>query len=751
MRRRLLRVISSIAAGSFVGGCALLTPLPESATTAQRLDVFPVSGLDLQRPVTAHWDQYQIPFIETETDDDLAYTLGLVHAHLRLGQMETLRRISQGRLSEMAGPLAIDIDHALRALGLGKAVPDVLAAMPAETIRWLDRYVAGVNLYVDRAAVEDRLPHEFRLYGIEPEPWTPTDVLTIGKLASADISWLAWFRLLEERGKPGFGQLWATLQDVGVDSIPSFTADEAGQTLASILANSGKAGSNSIAIAARKSSTGGALMANDPHLGITAPNLWVVAGMKSPNFHMVGMMIPGVPFVALGRNPRVAWGGTNMRAWSSDLFAVDDVPPEIISTREERIRVRWWPDTSVTIRETEAGPIVSDAPPVPGEGDIALSWMGHQVSDELTAMLRANRARDFETFRAAFETWAVSGQNFLYADVDGNIGQVLAVRLPAREVSPIADPVRPLSDREPWAETVGPLDLPFAYNPEVGFLASANNKPADTQVPVSFFFSGDDRIQRLKDVLSDTASVSPRMLKDLQRDTYMGSAHRLARLFTERFQTGAPSDGLDKEIVSAIEEWDGRYDADSQGALAFELVTAGFADVFLIDGTRKPIELSGRFYDLLLPAVEQAPADQIDTALASGLAGARAPFKQFDTWGAMHRLVLRHPVGMVPIVGRRFEFGDLPAGGSSMTLMKSAHALTTERHATRFGSQSRHLSDMSDPDENYFLLLGGQDGWFNSENFQDHVPLWQRGEMIRVPLTPAVFAERAVRTMSLSR
>lgn len=745
MTRPILRAVAA-AVTVLLGGCAVLTPLPEPSTLGQRLDAFPTSDLDLQGPVTIHWDAHQVPFVEAASDGDLAYALGLVHAHLRLGQMETLRRASQGRLAEIAGPLAIDIDHALRILDLGRAVPATLAAMPADSRAWVERFVAGINDYAARAAAEGRLPHEFALYGIEPEPWTAADVLTLGRVASADVSWIAWFGLLEARGRPGFGELWAKLQAAGADSTPSFASHGSTRALAAILAGTGKAGSNSVAVSAARSATGAALLANDPHLGVNLPNLWLIAGMKAPGVHAVGLMIPGVPFVALGRNQRIAWGGTNMRAWSSDLFDVSGLPPDAFTERKERLRVRWWPDTEVTVRESPAGPVISDAPPVPVGGTVALTWMGHRPSDELTAMLKVNRAGSFEAFRAAFDGWSVSGQNFLYADVDGNIGQVMAARLPVRDPAPVPDPVRPLAARAAWDRTVGPSELPHVLNPAAGYLASANNKPADTDFPVSFFFAGDDRIRRLHAALGQMPRITPALLLDLQRDTRMESAGRLARLFAAHLERSHPDDPL----TAAIAGWDGHYDPDSRGALAFELVAAGFARAFLPEGERGPMEGAGRLFDLLLAEVEAADPLRVDASLAAGMDGAERPFGRYRDWGEMHRMVLRHPAGNLPLIGGRYVFADFPVGGSSATLMKTAHGLGTERHPTRFGSQARHLSDLSDPDANWFLLLGGQDGWFNSESFLDHVPLWRDGRMIRVPLTPEGFAAGAVRSLLLA-
>ena len=150
------------------------------------------------------------------------------------------------------------------------------------------------------------------------------------------------------------------------------------------------------------------------------PNLWILAGVKSPGFHAVGMMIPGVPFIAVGRNADIAWGGTNMRAASSDLYDISALPPGAIRSRSERIGVRWWADRTVEVRETSLGPVISDAPPLKWQGGpLALRWVGHERGDEITAMVKVMKARNFEQFRRAFATFAVSAQNMIYADTGG--------------------------------------------------------------------------------------------------------------------------------------------------------------------------------------------------------------------------------------------------------------------------------------------------------------------------------------------
>lgn len=201
------------------------------------------------------------------------------------------------------------------------------------------------------------LPHEYRLLGLKREPWTAEDVLTVGRLASIDINWLVWFRLMPLRDRAGWPQLFARVLDFGGASLPSFGAPESASSalLGGLLLDHGRTGSNFVAVAGTRTASGAAMIANDPHLGVSLPNLWLVAGARSPSFHVVGLMPPGLPIFGVGRNPDVAWGGTNMRAASSDLVDVSGLPPEAFTTREQRIGVRWWFDRTVTVRDSPWG------------------------------------------------------------------------------------------------------------------------------------------------------------------------------------------------------------------------------------------------------------------------------------------------------------------------------------------------------------------------------------------------------------
>ncbi len=749
------RLTIALASGIslLLGGCALFAPLPEPTTLDQRLTVIPTDGLALQGRTVIHWDQHQIPFIEAEHDVDAAVALGLVHAHLRLGQMELLRRVSQGRLSEMAGPIAVDIDHGLRILNFGRATAETEAALPPETRAWLEGFVAGINHYQQNVA---ELPVEFDVMGLERERWSVGDVLTIGRLAGSDVNWLVWFNLLQLRTRDDWPEIWARLVENGSDSVPSFSAE--GLSLEGLISQTARSGSNSLAVAGARSASGAAIMASDPHLGILLPNVWLIAGIRSPSYHALGIMAPGLPIFAIGRNPDIAWGGTNMRAASSDLLDVSDLPESAFTEREETIRVRWWFDDTVTARDTRWGPVMSDVPQL-AELDVApfaLRWTGHLPSDEISAFLALSRAQDFEQFRAAFQSFAVPGQNMLFADTAGNIGQVMAVQLPRRNGTP-ADVILDRAAAAPaWDAMQGVTELPFVLNPPGGVLASANNRPANSDTKVGYFFSPDDRVARMGALLGGDGTVTLEDLQRLQQDVYMASSDALRTIVVERMDALGVTDAASAEeraVIDLMRGWDGQYTESSRGAVAFELFRDGFTRSFyqISFGEQDWASFAnvGRIRVLLREDIAAAEPDALRSALRDGLAGAAERIGEFAEWGEMHRLQLAHPLSNLPLIGDRFRFGDFPVGGSTDTLMKTAHATTSERHRTRFGANARHISDMADLDSNYFVLLGGQDGWLNSETFMDQVPLWRSGDYIQLPMRLENVRARAVHTTTL--
>jgi len=460
--------------------CSIFTPTPKQIDINKRLESFPKKDLPLKQNLTLYWNEYQVPFIDAENDDDCAFMLGMVHAHLRLAQMEIYRKISQGRISELAGPFTKDIDHAIRIINFSKTTNEIILKLPSYTKNWLEYYVNGLNFYINN--LKD-LPHEFKVLKLKKEAWTLFDLITMSRFISSDVNWFVWFKYLASADFSIRDTIWDLQFKISKTSIPSFNPKDNLNTLISLINSFTKTGSNSIVIGSQKTST--SLIANDPHLGINLPNIWVLIGFKSETFNVNGLSIPGIPFVLLGRNNKIAWGGTNMRALSTDFYDLSNYDNLESTVRSETIKTRSWRTYDYLIKETNYGPIITDNSFFKNsKKTVSIKWAGNYYSDELTAFYNVNKATNFKEFHKSFKTYGVSAQNFLYADVLGNIGQILAYKKPVRKLKnqPF---LNPKNEDEKWLGF--DTNHAYSYNPKANFIASSNNKPYETDEPLAYF------------------------------------------------------------------------------------------------------------------------------------------------------------------------------------------------------------------------------------------------------------------------
>lgn len=733
------------------GFLAALTPPPVgSVPLAERLAAFPRTGLPLERPVRIFWNTHQVPYIVAETDRDLAFTLGLVHAHLRGGQLALGKRIVQGRLSEIAGPLANDIDHALRILDLPRAAATSLAAMPPETRAWMRAFVEGLNHYERTVRA---LPPEYALLGLDPEPWEERDLLALGRLAGLDINWGIFVAYLSEPDPAKRRDLLARLKRAQSGQLAELPRDPLAGAVLGWIDGFARTGSNALAVAPQRSADGAAWLAADPHLGFILPNLWMLVGAKSPSYHMVGLMPPGLPFVAVGRSPEIAWGGTNMRAASSDLYDVSGLDPALIERREVTIPTRFWFDAVREVRWSPFGPLLTDATALGLDRDemIALKWMGHEPADEVTALLRAARARDVFEFRESFKSFAVSAQNMIAADRQGNIAHVLAVTLPGRAQLANGTLVRDAADpAERWTERFDATTLPWILNPPEGFVASANNWPMPSPVPLGFAFSDDDRVERLRALLAANPRIDREGLIAVQTDTLAPKAARLA-VALARLGREAGLDDPYAEELAALARFDGDYRVDAAGPVLFEAVLAALAPgVAAAHGRAGPETGWGAITAFLVADLEALAPETRTALLRDALASGRAAAMRFPTWGDMHRMRVAHALAALPLVGPDLVVETYPTGGSRETPMKAAHGLVSDEHVASFGSQSRAIVSLADLDTNWFALFGGQDGWIGSTTFADQMSLWRERRFIRLPLRLETVAAEFPEVMELA-
>lgn len=698
-----------VAAG--VAFRAIRSPRPRPLDIDRRLAMF-VADAPLSAPITIHWNDHQIPVIEAADEGDLAVGVGLVHAHLRLGQIELIRRLATGRVAEIIGPFGLAMDLRARRHGYDRAVDAIAAALSPDSRQWIEGFLAGYNHYLAHCP---ELPPDLRALGIGREVWTLRDFLTHVRAMSADWSLKATELLLRSRDRldgPEWRDLWQRLLDAGAP------------------APGGVRGSNAVAVSGARSASGAALIASDPHLDLMLPSLCLVVGLQGPRTRATGLMMPGVPFMPVGRNMDIAWGSTNLYARTTDVFDARGLP---LTEATATVAVRGAKPAVLHWRECPLGPIVNDEDRRPHPAPVAMRWMGHRPSDETGALLSVARARDWDEFRTALDGFAVPGLNFVFADTTGRVGQLRAAHVPRDRDRRPDDLVLP-ADAAWHPETAATAaDLPQCFMPEAGFVVSANEAPPAEGPAIGLFFPPDDRALRLRDLLLQSPRLDLAGLRRIQADVFHGPALTGRDFLLSRLGPG-PKPAATKALIERIAAWDGHYDTDSLGATAYEFTLARLVGRVLAKRPLAEYDAIRHSRALIFRDLAALPAADLERALRWALAKAAKTMPADARWGAVHGVVPKHPLAMLPRIGRHFRAPPALAGGSNDTVAKTAQGLVARRHHVGFGAAARHVSDLGDPDANWFRLLGGQDGWIGSTTATDQIAAWPAGADIQVPL-----------------
>jgi penicillin amidase len=713
-------------------------------------------------------DAQGIPTIRAANDRDAAFALGYVHAQDRLFQMDLMRRAGAGRLAEWFGPRAVFTDRFMRTLGLYRAAERQYAILSPGLRAELDAYAAGVNAYLTQR--RQALPPEYYLVNARPETWRPADTLVWGKFMALQLAGNFRTELLHARVArqvtpaeldvlyPGYprdapttlAQTNAWLHTLPLEAIYAALPDFVGPHHAS----------NNWVVDGKHSQSGKPLLANDPHLGFSAPSVWYLARIETPENTLAGVTAPGGPFLVLGHNRRIAWGFTNTESDVEDLF-IERVDPadathyltpegsEPFVLRNEEILVRGANPVELTVRVTRHGPVISD---LGGSyGDVAESgtvlalqtpWLmdGDHTPDALRAM---NRATDWDSFRSALRDFTAPEQNIVYADIDGNIGFIAPARVPIRGKGDGWMPVPGWTGDYDWAGYIPFDQLPMGFNPPSGRFVSANNKIVPEGYP---FFLGrgwdiPNRAQRINALLDATPMQSPSAMAAMQGDTLSLMAQDLLPLML-----AAPAaSGNSAAAVAQLRAWDRRMDRDQAAPLIFaawlrefnRLVLAGrlgpaFADYWGMhpDVIHRILTTNQDWCDdPATPAVESCN-DQLAAALAQALDRLTqhlgADLGQWR-WGDAHAAQFTNQFwAHVPVLHDAVA-ETIPASGGDDTLNRGGTAIRDEEDpfADIHGPTLRMIVDLGDMDAARFMISPGQSGNSLSPHYADLMRRWR--------------------------
>lgn len=751
----------------------------------------------LTGPVEVRRDQWGVPHISASNLHDLFVAQGFVAGSDRYFQIELLMRYSTGRLCELIGALTMPLDRFVRTLGWSSMGARHVAGWDQESKDQVSAFWSGVAAWGGQMPAP---PVEYAI--LEADPWIPT--VEEGCLATAGFALLLGYTLTrnwdaellraEVADRLGVDAMLDLFPDV--KNLPGFI--QAGKNTHparslllehAMLPTSGQ-GSNEWVVAGERSTTGKPLLANDPHLAILLPAMWYECDLSAPGFHAAGASLPFAPGIVIGHNERIAWGVTDTESDVSDLYlerlSEDGASAEYNGTweplhiRTETIVVRDGDDVVLKVKESRHGPLLDSyligiADPASIEGGItkpyALRWTAQQATVQPANLTRINAAANWEEFRAALEGWECPALNFMYADVDGNIGYQLWGRHPVRAKGDGTVPAPGWTDEYEWVGDVPSAELPWAFNPPEGFLANANNKPHHDSYP--HLLSGDFlppfRVMRIGELLTATPKHTLESFAKIQADT---TSPAIAEVLPNLLEV-APADERQKQAIGMLAEWDHDLAASSAPAAIYEAWCYHIARSVLLPRLGKELYIhfhgrrqwSNAFEFLALPAMLTYPSarwfgddgveardnvlrgaldaalDEVTERLGDDMAAWR--------WGALHKATFAGQLGMVPGLEELLTAGVVELGGNEQTVAQSLHEPDLGYKVSIVQSW-RQLLDVSDWDASLGSLPGGQSENPASPHYNDLLGIWARGGYHPLPFSEAAIAAATVATLTLT-
>ena len=753
----LVMLTATLAAGGYLW---LRQSLPQIEGTVE------VAGL--AAPVQVVRDRYAVPHIEAASFVDAVFAQGFVHAQDRLWQMDFRRRLGSGRLAEVLGAQALPTDRFIRTLGLRRAAEASLDHLRPDIQALLEAYAAGVNAYL--ATRSGPLPPEFLILGYEPEPWQPADSLVWMRVLALDLSrnWrdeLLRARLAKRLSDQQIADLWpgSALTPITLAALArSLPAD----ALAAALPPGPPPGlgSNAWVLGGSRTASGAPLLANDPHLQLSAPGPWYLAHLETPERSLIGATMPGLPGVTLGHNGHIAWGFTNTGPDSQDLF-VERVDPDDptryltptgwqpFASHDEVITVKDSAPVTLRVRATRHGPVLSDLLPaaaavLDADQVLALSWTGLAEDDvSIQALLDLSGAEDWPAFVAAARSHGAPQQNVLYADTMGHIGFIAPGRVPIRAQGDGRWPVPGWTGEFDWQGTIPFEQLPRALDPPDDAYVNANNRIVTDDYPylLTADWEAPHRARRIDELLTGSGHDLASFAR-LQDDQLSLLARDLLPVMLE----AEPQSQAAASAAARLRSWDYVMRADAAEPLVFAAWYRELTRLILADelgdlltaywGVRPQFMKSVLGWspvwcdDVSTTATETCAlqsARALDLALAD-LARRFGSDPDAWRWGDAHPARMRHSIFRdQPILADLFGI-EHPIGGDSVTVNVGHYAPANEADpfAAIHAASYRGLFDLAALERSRFIASTGQSGNPLSPHYRDLAALWAEGETI---------------------
>jgi len=729
--------------------------------------------------VEVFFDEYATPHVFATNEKDLFYVSGYLMARERLFQLSLSAASGRGELSLFIGDDRLSSDIYLRTFGIPFIAKELDKKLDDKTRKLLSAYCQGINDWIDES--ENNWPIEFRILRSKPIKWKTSDVIAFSRLMAYELqqSWkgeIILGALVEELGiKYAKGLFPNDPDDIMIatpyNNMGSFynKISEEERKIRSLIGMDGTVmGSNSWVINGNKTESGKPILSNDPHLGTKHPSWWYEMHLKGGKFNISGVCLPGMPIPIIGQNENAAWGFTNIMIDDMDFF-IEKINPnnpnqykhdngwKEITIRKETIKLKSGSDTTITVRSTHHGPIITD---IHGslknsKKQISMTWSGHFMSDELPTLIKMATIKNWDDFSDAVKTFSVPGQNIIYADINGNIGWRPAVKIPIRKNANNLLP-RPGEDSAyDWNGFVPFNEMPFLLNPKKGFIATANNKTIDDSFPyyISNQWASPSRIKRIEEMLKDKTSTNLDYMQEIQMDQ---KSHLALEIVNHLLKTKSNDNNkwLNKGH-NILSEWDFIESPNSKGALVYHYILNALlkniygdemnkiGENYLIDFVNQPM-VPVRSMISLLRAPNSIWFDDINTnevesksqilekSIVDGIRLLEKDFGNNDNnwkWSKTHTITQSHAMGSQKILNTLFNFnlGPFPSGGSSGSINKAEYKLLKDFDVAVAPSM-RRIVDFNNLNETKFILPGGQSGLQNSPHYKDQSELYKLGK-----------------------
>ena len=753
---------------------ALLSPqhgLWQNAEPADKNFSADLKFPQLKGKVSVYFDEKLIPHVFAAQENDVYFVQGYLHAKFRLFQMELQTNVAAGRAAEMVGDVALKHDREFRRLGMVYAAEKALKEMEQNdtTKSSCDAYTAGVNAYIN-TLTESTLPVEYKLLGIKPEKWSNLKIALFLKLMSNDLAGhdndFEMTNAKQFFSKTDFDLLYPLVQDSLDPIIPKGTVyaapamkPVAPANVDSMYLNKGFVaaeefvkpnpanGSNNWAVSGSKTKSGAPILCNDPHLGLNLPSIWYEMQLSTPNFNAYGATFPGSPSVIIGFNDSCAFGVTNGGRDVRDYYEIkfkDESRKEYwfnnawkqTTFRIEEIKIAGKPSMLDTVAYTVFGPVMYDKNFNGGRQtnnkNYAVRWKAHDKSNDLLMFNLMNHAKNYNDYVTAVENLKVPGQNVAFASKAGDIAMRTQGEWPAKWKGQ-GDFIMPGIDSSyMWQSMIPQNEIPFQYNPERGFVSSANQKPTDSTY--AYYLGREYPVARgllINKRLTAMQQITPQDMMALQTDNYNIYAEELLPVLTKQINV-AMLNADETKYFSILRSWNLRNDAASTGATVYNEWYKKFkADVYDDEFAKAPKPIQVPFESTLIEATLRDSAykffDDINTTKKETLADealksfkeAVVVLKDLETkgnleWWKSKDTRINHLLKQPAFSRMHLNMG----GGRNMI------NATTEDH----GPSWRMIVSLTAKTEAYGVYPGGQNGNPGSVYYDNFVDKWAEGK-----------------------